>query len=109
METTLLTSYGVYMATSLFHHSSTRVHVYKPHPHAHHIGFAAAIVGMLSIPLGLLVFPPLLAIALGVWAILLSLHPARGLNARPEGWAAIAMGLMGMLFGAAQVMISRML
>ena len=97
------------MAFSLPHRSATQTHVYKAHPHAHHVGFAAAIVGMLSIPLGLLVFPSLIAMALGVWAIMLSLHPARGLDARPEGWAAIGMGLMGLLFGVAQIMISRML
>ena len=87
-------------------HTSIARH-YKPHPHAHHVGFTAALIGMLSIPLGLLVVPPLIAIALGVWAILLSLHPAPGLNARPEGWAAVAMGLMGLAFGMAQLMIAR--
>jgi hypothetical protein len=85
----------------------TAVRHYKPHPYAHHVGFVAALIGMLSIPLGLLIFPPLLAIALGMWAILLSLHPAPGLNARPEGWAAVIMGLMGLAFGIAQLTFSR--
>jgi len=91
------------------HRIDGHAHVYKVHPHAHHVGFAAAIVGLLSIPLGFMIFPPLIAIALGVWAILLSLHPARGLNARPEGWAAVAMGLMGLCFGMLQILIARSL
>jgi hypothetical protein len=93
------------MITPLFHPRSP-VHI---HPHAHHIGFAAAIVGLLSIPFGLFVVPPLIAIGLGITAVLLSLHPAPGLNARPEGWAAIGMGIMGLVFGLAQLLLQRYL
>ena len=96
------------MALSLFHlHSTTALgaRAYKPHPHAHHIGFAAALIGMLAIPAGALIVPPLIAIGLGLAAILLSLHPAPGLNARPEGWAAIVLGLLGLAFGMAQMLV----
>ncbi|GEM_PF-6215340 len=75
------------------------------HPHAHHIGIAAAVIGVIGIPLGPVVVPSLMAIILGTVAILLSLHPAPGLNARPEGWVAIVAGFMGLLFGMAQVLI----
>jgi hypothetical protein len=95
------------VAISLFHHgqAGVRPRIYKPHPHAHHIGFAAAIIGLLSVPAGMYIVPSLLAIGLGLTAILLSLHPAPGLNARPEGWAAIALGLMGLAFGVFNTLI----
>ena len=98
------------MANSWFHHPvpiRAAPHFYKPHPHAHHIGFAAAIVGILAVPTGAFIVPAVLAIGLGVTAILLSLHPAPGLNARPEGWAAIVLGLLGLSFGALQMLLLR--
>src|SRR5262249_15586188 len=109
LVTTMRVERGCVMAISLFHRDGRPVQVVlgrparKVHPHAHQIGFAAAIVGLLSVPLGMLVVVPLLAIGLGLTALLLSLHPAPGLNARPEGWAAIVLGLLGLVFGVMQM------
>ena len=75
------------------------------HPHAHHIGVAAALIGVIGIPLGPMMIPSLAAVALGSIAVLLSLHPAPGLNARPEGWVAITAGLLGLCFGLAQMLL----
>ena len=75
------------------------------HPHAHQIGFAAALIGLIGIPLGPVMLPSLVAIGLGVTAVLLSMHPAPGLNARPEGWVGIVTGLLGLGFGLMQLVV----
>jgi hypothetical protein len=88
-----------------FHSTSIPEDAVHIHPHAHQIGFAAALVGLIGIPLGPVMVPSLVAIALGITAVLLSIHPAPGLNARPEGWVGIATGLLGLIFGLVQVML----
>lgn len=79
-------------------------HEVHPHPHAHQIGMAAVLVSLIGMPLGFTVILPIIGILLGVVALLLSLHPAKGMDAKPEAWVAIATGLAGLIFGAAQLL-----
>jgi hypothetical protein len=44
-------------------------------------------------------------VVLGIAALLLSRHPAPGMNARPEAWVGIVTGLAGLLFGGAQLLL----
>jgi hypothetical protein len=81
------------------------LHATHVHPHAHQIGFAAALIGLIGIPLGPMVVPSMVAIVLGTMAVLLSIHPAPGMNARPEGWVGIATGILGLIFGLVQVLV----
>ena len=41
-----------------------REHAIHSHPHAHQIGFAAALIGLIGIPLGPVMVPSLVAIGL---------------------------------------------
>lgn len=94
--------------TGYFHPFQTHAHALHgthAHPHAHQIGFAAALIGLLGIPLGPMVVPSMMAIVLGATAVLLSIHPAPGMNARPEGWVGIATGILGLIFGLMQVLV----
>jgi hypothetical protein len=65
---------------------------------------AAVIVALIGMPLAFTVVLPILAIILGVVALMLSLHPAKGMDAKPEAWVAIATGFAGLIFGAAQLL-----
>jgi hypothetical protein len=85
----------------LSHHDP---HIVHPHPHAHQIGMAAVLVALIGMPLAFTVVLPVLAIILGVIALMLSLHPAKGMDAKPEAWVAIVTGIIGLIFGAAQLL-----
>jgi len=65
---------------------------------------AAVIVALIGMPLAFTVILPLAAIILGVTALLLSRHPVEGMDAKPEAWVAIATGIAGLVFGAAQLL-----
>jgi hypothetical protein len=91
--------------THYFHPYTAHDTAIHAHPHAHQIGFAAALIGLIGIPLGPMIVPSLLAVILGSTAVLLSMHPAPGMNARPEGWVGIVTGILGLVFGLVQVLV----
>src|ERR1035437_5741780 len=90
----------------LFRHSSDRPYVVHPHPHAHQIGMAAVLVALLGMPLAYTVVLPLTAVVLAIAALLLSRHPAQGMDASPEGWVGLVTGLLGLFFGTLQLLLS---
>lgn len=85
-------------------HSATHLHASHAHPHAHQIGMAAILVALLGMPLAFTIVLPVAAIILGITALLLSRHPAPGMDATPEAWVAIVTGAAGLIFGGAQLL-----
>jgi hypothetical protein len=65
---------------------------------------AAVLVALIGMPLAFTVVLPIAAIVLGVIALMLSRHPVEGMDASPEAWVAIATGIAGLVFGAAQLL-----
>jgi hypothetical protein len=81
-----------------------RTHAIHSHPHAHQIGMAAVLVALLGMPLAFTIVLPIAAIVLGLMALALSRHPLPGMDAKPEAWVGIVTGLVGLIFGGAQLL-----
>ena len=90
----------------LFRQSSPRSYIVHPHPHAHQIGMASVLIALLGMPLAYTVVLPALAVGLGIVALLLSRHPAQGMDASPEGWVGLVTGLLGLVFGSLQLLLT---
>lgn len=89
----------------LFNRATFRPHAIHPHPHAHQIGMAAVLIALLGMPMAYTMVLPAAAIVLGIIALMLSRHPAPGMDAKPEGWVAVATGAAGLVFGGLQLIL----